>query len=283
MLYQKSEGSKPTCPVSLKIQPKESSKRVEARVSNAVLSRKIRPRSPELKECDQGCRVTSRKHTSNEPKEHEKGMPTCPKPRTRKRKRVTTSKPACSKENRKDQPSNVPNQKREDESRPDSESQKINSWDQDQPERNLTTNLSRLPPPMRMPQLSLSYPLNFQTPLLPSHAITSPVYSDPPLGELKPQLLKQLRININRLLVAPHARVHNLDARDRIATLRVVNADGGAAEGVVVGVGAVVHFQVGDGDDVFTRCGGYVAGGAGGVGGGGVVGKVTMIGGGEGD
>ena len=103
---------------------------------------------------------------------------------------------------------------------------------------------------MRMPQ----------TPLLPPNTIPSPIDRNPPLRELKPQQLEQLRVNINTLLVAPHARVHDFDIRDRLATVWVIDGDGGTTEGVAVGVGAVVHFQVRDGDDVFARGGGYVAG-----------------------
>lgn len=106
-------------------------------------------------------------------------------------------------------------------------------------------------PPMRMSQ----------TPLLPTHRITSPIDSNPPLRKLKPQQLKQLGIHIDALHIASHARVHNLDSRDRFFVLRVVNANKGTAEGVAVRVGAVVHFQVRDGDDVFAGPGGDVAGG----------------------
>ena len=64
---------------------------------------------------------------------------------------------------------------------------------------------------------------------------------------------------------------------------RVVDADVGAAEGVVIGVGLVVDFVLRDGDDGFAGGGGYVAGGVGGDEGGGVEGHLARVGGGEGD
>ncbi len=102
----------------------------------------------------------------------------------------------------------------------------------------------------------------------------------PPNPAVKPQRLEQLHINIDTLLIAPHARVDNLDVLERLLVVGVVDVDVGAAEGVGVGVGAVVHFEVGDGDDGFAGLGGDGAGGVVGVGGGGVEGHVAGVGGG---
>lgn len=109
-------------------------------------------------------------------------------------------------------------------------------------------------------------------PLLPPGRVSSPinpVYS--PLALLKPQRLEQLDIDIDIRLGAAHALVHDFDAGDRLAVVGVVDGDGGAAEGVVVGVGGG-ELEVGDGDDGLAGLGGDGAGGVGGGEGGGVEG-----------
>lgn len=109
-------------------------------------------------------------------------------------------------------------------------------------------------------------------PLLPPGRITSPINPmDPPLPLLEPQRLEQLDVDIDIRLRAAHALVHDLDAGDRLAVVGVVDGDGGAAEGVVVGVGGG-EFEVGDGDDGLAGLGGDGAGGVGGDEGGGVEG-----------
>lgn len=143
---------------------------------------------------------------------------------------------------------------------------------------------------MRMPHLPLlplrNNPHRIQTPttpLLPPDRITSPIDRDLALRGREPQRLKELDVDIDVVLGAAHARVHDLDVADGLPVGGVVDADGGAAEGVVVGVADVVHFVLRDGDDGFAGGGGHVAGGVGGDGGGGVEGHLAGVGGGEGD
>lgn len=110
-------------------------------------------------------------------------------------------------------------------------------------------------------------------PLLPPHSTTPPIHAThPPQRGRVAQRLEQLHIDVDAPVRAPHARVHNLDVLDRDVGVRVVDGDGGAAEGVGVGVGGVVHLEVGDGDDVLAGGGGDVARGELGDGGGGVEG-----------
>lgn len=120
--------------------------------------------------------------------------------------------------------------------------------------------------------------------LLPPHGAPSPIHPLHPADRLiEPQRLEQLDIDIDALLVAAHARVDNLDVWDRLLVVGVVDANGGAAERVGVGVGAVVHHEVRDGDDGLAGRGGHVARGSLRGVGGGVEGHVARVGGGEGD
>lgn len=104
----------------------------------------------------------------------------------------------------------------------------------------------------------------------------------PPNPRIETQRLKQFDVDVDTVGVAAHALVHNLDIRVRLLIGRVVDADVGAAEGVVVGI-CGREAGVGYGDDGFAGLGGDGAGGAGGGGGGGVEGHFAGVGGGEGD
>ena len=119
------------------------------------------------------------------------------------------------------------------------------------------------------------------TPLAPNRT-PSPIDRHPPLCRIDAQRREQLDVDVDVVRRAAHALVHDLDVLDRLAVGRVVDADGGAAEGVVVGVGGG-ESCVGDGDDGLAGRGGDVAGGFVGGGGGGVVGHVAGVGVGEGD
>lgn len=135
-------------------------------------------------------------------------------------------------------------------------------------------------------RMAPAQPQRFQPPphLLPAHGITSPIHTlHPPLRLRETQLLKELDVDIDAPLGAALARIDDLDAGHGLAVVRVVDGDCGAAERVAVGVGAVVHVGEGEGDDGFAWGGGDVAGGVRGDGGGGVIGYVAGVGGGEGD
>ena len=139
---------------------------------------------------------------------------------------------------------------------------------------------------MRMPQLALRHHLQRLQPALdaplPADGVPSPIDRDPALGRVEAELLEQLDVDVDGVRVAAVALVDDLDVRHRDAGGRVVDGDGGAAEGVVVGVGGG-EARFGDGDDGFALRGRHVAGGRGGAHGWGVEGQVAGVGGGEGD
>lgn len=197
-------------------------------------------------------------------------------------KRVTISKPACPKERRMNQPKNAT--KRKERTRA-SRNTTIQG-----PAPNATAakhNLSPLNHCMRMTQLPLPHLHNrqrlqpIQTPLTPN-GTSSPIRLDSASRLRKAQRLKEFHIDVDIVFSAALAGIDNLDIPDRFLVVGVVDADVGAAEGVVVWVGGVVHFVFGDGYDGLAGSGAHGAGGVCCVPGG-VVGQVAGVGGGDGD
>lgn len=206
-------------------------------------------------------------------------MPTCPdrvqeakreekEEEEEEMKRMATSKPARSQGIERDQPENTTERAKKDQKHPGPNPKKKKTPGTS---RNASLNI-----PMRMMHLPLRNPqrLKPHTPLPPRRTPPPihPRHSPPPT--IQPQHPKQLHINIDILRLTPHALIHNFDIIDRLAIVRVIDGDVGAAEGVVVWV-AGAEFEVGDGDDGLAGLGGEVAGGVSGVGGGGVVGHVA--------
>ena len=96
----------------------------------------------------------------------------------------------------------------------------------------------------------------------------------PPIP-IRRHLLKQRRANVNIILLAPRAPVHNL-GRKMLLGLRVPDADHGPAFGVRVGVGPVLEDLVGEGHDVLVVACDPAAGA--GADAGAVVGHVARVG-----
>ena len=97
-------------------------------------------------------------------------------------------------------------------------------------------------------------------PLLPPHLTPSPINHNPPVTQpIRIHRFKNARADIDVVFGAALAGVDDGGGRGG-AGGRVVNVDGGAADGVVVGVGPVVHDFGGEGDDGVGVGGGVAAG-----------------------
>ena len=126
-----------------------------------------------------------------------------------------------------------------------------------------TQSLTTLPPffiPLTRPIEPPPPPKPAHRPLLPPHLTPSPINDNPPVTQpIRIHRFKNARADIDVVFGAALAGVDDGGGRGG-AGGRVVNVDGGAADGVVVGVGPVVHDFGGEGDDGVGVGGGVAAG-----------------------